>query len=611
MEEDSVVNCPAGQADSQRSHRLRLERKTLLYLLLALIALNGIGGGLILARHTSTIPSSKDQVSSPTQPSEAEGDRQVDADASSAIGAASADRYGIPRKPSSDPRISFLLLGYGGGGHDGAYLTDSIMVAIADPTQKTLTLLSIPRDCWVPLQFDGKTAIYSKINTAYAYAVDTNAYPNRLPRYTGSQGPGSFTADTVSRPLGIPISNYFVLDFQGFREMIDAVGGVDARVPASFAALYPANDDPSIDPSWITVRFTKGVEHMNGERAIEFARARETINNVSEGTDFARSRRQRIIMEAFKSRLLEPGGLIHMPQILPIVARHVNTNYPITAAPQLSQLILEWKDVHIYQTALTTANYLAEGTGPGGAYVLIPSAPDHSWAQIRAFARRLWQEPATGVAMADTRIVVVNNTGDPGLATRLSELLMKLGYRVGTPQPGQERAESRLIDRTGGKAKLVAAQLEKDLGVHFQEVAETPAGNPDELVLDLGANDKSLADLSVPVDSAAPSSAPGVENFQGWAPVMPSPTPHISTTITPTASPSRGSTPRPAASPTGTVTGRGTVPASATPAASHTPATPSATPTIAATATPTVVPPAATPTRTPAPAPHPAPSATP
>src|SRR5690242_2631646 len=76
----------------------------------------------------------------------------------------------LPTTSVGDTRFAFVLLGYGGGGHDGAYLTDSIMVTIVDPEKKTLTLLSLPRDSWVPLQFDGKSSVYNKLNTAYAFA---------------------------------------------------------------------------------------------------------------------------------------------------------------------------------------------------------------------------------------------------------------------------------------------------------------------------------------------------------------------------------------------------------------------------------------------------------
>ncbi len=454
----------------------------------------------------------------------------------------------VPTAAAGDERYAVLLMGYGGAGHDGAYLTDSLMVVIVDPAHLTLTLLSIPRDSWVPLLFDGQTPVYNKINTAYAFAKDPTLYPDRLPRYTGAQGPGNFAMDTVARVLGIPIRYYVALDFQGFREMIDAVGGIDVAVPDSFTARYPKNDDPAIDASWTVVRFTRGTEHMDGERALEYARARETLDNPSEGTDFARSRRQRQILEAFKERLLQPGGLIHLPQLMGIAAQHVDTNYTIPDVAHLGQLILGWRNVTIFQTALTSANYLEEATGPDGAYLLVPSAPDQSWRQIRAFARHLWADPAVGVEMASTAVVVENDTDVAGLAARASAALLALGYRVGEPRSGPVRAHSRVVDQTGGAPHLVQ-QVARDLGLTQAEVVDPSDDGSGTILVQLGEDAAGLT-FAVPEDAEAPASRVGVIKAGVWPYVPPTPTPppaprRVGRPLPPTATP----TPRPEGAP--------------------------------------------------------------
>ena len=556
---------------------------------LAAVAILVLGTGAVLAVQLfgSSTPGEQTSTSEP--------EKKVGADTVSVVAPAPVEAASLPTKEASDPRFAFLLLGYGGGGHEGGYLTDSIVVAIADPSQKTLTLLSIPRDCWVPLLFDGSSAVYNKVNTAYAFARDSSLYRNRLSRYTGDQGAGNFASDTVTRLLGIPISNYLSLDFAGFREMIDAVGGIDVYVPNSFSAQYPVADSPAIDPRWKIVRFTQGVEHMDGERAIQYARARQVIDNPSESGDFARSRRQRIIMEAFKTRLLDPGGLIHVPQLIAIAAQHVDTNYAIPDVGQFSQFALDWKDVKTYQTALTIGNYLAEGTGPGGAYVLVPNTEGASWAQIRAFARRLWQNPAAGVAMANTRITVVNCTGEPGAATQLSGVLAKLGYRVGSPVTGETRAKSRLLDGTQGEARPLAEQLTRDLGLQVLEVAEGPGLRSDEVVLELGTNDVGLATLEAPIDNAAPSSAPGVQVFGSWVPNVAPPTPARPATLIPTPRHTVAPSATPTAAPSATATPTRTPTPSPTP--TRTPSV-TRTPTVKPTGTPTPTAPRPTATAT-------------
>ncbi len=455
-------------------------------------------------------------------PSKAETKKKVGADAVSVVAptvenAPAVAPLAAPTEAANETRYAFLLLGYGGSGHDGAYLSDSMMVVVVDPDRKTLTLLSIPRDAWVPMTFDGKIAIYNKINTAYAFAQDSTLYPERLARYTGDKGAGTFAADTVSRVVGVPIRYYMGIDFAGFRQMIDAVGGVDVDVPESFAARYPANDNASIDASWITVRFTKGGEHMTGKRAIEFARARETIDNSDEGSDFARSRRQRLIIEAFKRRAIQPGGLIHLPQLIGIASSHIDTNYSVPDAASLSKLALDWKNVEMYQTALTTQNFLEDATGPDGTYAIVPRITTHSWLQVRAFTKRLWSNPALGVAIAQTHITVENDTGVAGSATKVSQILTNLGYEVDAPISGSVRADSRILDSSGRQlGQMLLPALKKDLNLSSLGSVEPTVDPSASLIFQLGSNDLSAATLSIPDDRSAPVSMVGIERFGVW-----------------------------------------------------------------------------------------------
>lgn len=376
---------------------------------------------------------------------------------------------GIPSRQAQDSRFAILLMGYGGAGHEGAYLTDSMMVAVVDPVQRSVALLSVPRDLWVPLAFSERTKVNSKLNTAYAYAMDSGSYPDRLAEYRGKQGAATFAMDTVSRVLGIPMSYYLTIDFAGFRQMIDSVGGIDIDVPEAFSANYPANDDPSIDPSWTVVKFDKGMEHMDGERAIRYARAREVIDNPAEGTDFARSQRQRLIIEALRGRLTQPSSLIHLPQFLAAVSGNTETNYGGLPSLGMALASLEWWQVKVYQAGLTNQNYLADATGPEGTYILVPDSQGHSWAQVQALVRRLWSDPEAGAAMAGTQTVVENCSGVTGLAARVSQRLADLGYQVGTPSTGAVRGRSTIVSGDDRLGHVLARAMGSDLGISLDE----------------------------------------------------------------------------------------------------------------------------------------------
>lgn len=171
-------------------------------------------------------------------------------------------------------RTNILILGIGGGIHDGADLTDTIIVLSLDNVKKTVALLSIPRDIW-------SDSLKDKINSAYHYG--------RL----------ILAKVTMEDVTGLPIHYAVVIDFSGFTKVIDAVGGIDVNVPVSFTDnQYPCENTMCV---YETIHFDAGKEHMDGVRALMYARSRHA--DGSEGSDFARSRRQQLIIAALKKKI--------------------------------------------------------------------------------------------------------------------------------------------------------------------------------------------------------------------------------------------------------------------------------------------------------------------
>ena len=118
-------------------------------------------------------------------------------------------------------RINLLVLGYGGVGHDGAYLTDSMIVMSLVPGDHATTIISVPRDLWV--QVPPNSGQYAKINTAYDDGLNTGY--NGLP--AGRDAGGAEATEKVGEVLGIPITYWITMDFDGFRQLVDALGGID------------------------------------------------------------------------------------------------------------------------------------------------------------------------------------------------------------------------------------------------------------------------------------------------------------------------------------------------------------------------------------------------
>lgn len=178
---------------------------------------------------------------------------------------------------SSNNRTNILILGVGGGSHEGGDLTDTMMVVSLDNTKKTLAMISVPRDIW-------SDTLKDKVNSAYHY------------------GKLLMAKVTVEDVLGIPIHYAVVLDFSGFQNVIDEVGGIEVNVPTAFTDKeYPCETDTCV---YETVHFDAGPQHMDGARALIYARSRHAEGD--EGSDFARSRRQQEIMLALKNRVMHP-----------------------------------------------------------------------------------------------------------------------------------------------------------------------------------------------------------------------------------------------------------------------------------------------------------------
>ena len=269
-------------------------------------------------------------------------------------------------------RVNILITGYGGAGHDGAYLTDSLVVMSLLPQSQHTTLISVPRDLWV--QYPPSSGNYTKINAIYTMASNANANP---------VAGGDAIVQKVSLVTGLDVKYWMTINFAGFRKFIDAIGGVDINVPDSFTAKYPANDDPNINASWITVHFSKGIQHMNGATAIVYARARYVLDNPAEGSDFARSARQQLIMKAALSKLKDWRNWFSLYGALDALKQTIYTNLSLA---DLAQFALKMNLNTARRIGLTNDNVLMDATSSDGQAIL--TARNNDWQAIKDYVKQ-------------------------------------------------------------------------------------------------------------------------------------------------------------------------------------------------------------------------------
>lgn len=194
---------------------------------------------------------------------------------------------------NGEDRVNVMLVGYGGGEHEGAYLADSIQVLSIDPQRDETTTIPIPRDLWVE-GVEG-FAQNGKINEVFAAGHATSGVIDDGARAL---------AEVVSAITGLEIAHWVAIDFQGFQEMVDAVGGVTVENPTAFC--WTTSEAFHEAGQWTMGCFEEGTLELDGDEALAYARARYT-SAVSESTDFARSVRQARIMAALRSRLGDGG----------------------------------------------------------------------------------------------------------------------------------------------------------------------------------------------------------------------------------------------------------------------------------------------------------------
>ncbi len=230
--------------------------------------------------------------------------------------------------------VNILLLGLGGPGHEAPNLTDTMIVASINTTTSEVVLTSIPRDFLVQLPNHG----FNKINAAYAYAEKDKP---------GSGGEAAIAM--VEKLTGLDIPYFASIDFKGFVKAVDHLGGLDITIERTFTdSEYPNYNLGYLPP----VTFTKGTEHMDGERALIFARSRKGTNG--EGSDFARSERQKKIMVGVKEKVsgLNVTDLGTLNSLLADFTDNVRTNLEPYELKRLAELGKTINSENVYSLSL-------------------------------------------------------------------------------------------------------------------------------------------------------------------------------------------------------------------------------------------------------------------
>lgn len=360
-------------------------------------------------------------------------------------------------KGEENDRINVLLLGMGGSQHEGGYLTDTIMLASIEPSTKKVSLLSVPRDLNIPMEGIG----WRKINNVNAYA-----------EFDEEGSGGVAISQALSDVLDIPIDYYVRVDFQGFVNIIDELGGVEVNVENTLDdPNYPIMGNEEVEPyedRYEHLYIKAGLQKMDGELALKFARSRHGLNG--EGSDFARARRQQLILEAVKDELLSTSNIFKPSMIKNIIDEfneHVSTNLQLWEILKLWDMVQDVNKDNIINKVLdNTANgLLTDMITSEGAYVLIPRSGD--FAEIQYYVHNIFSDAPTEykskVQVEESTLEIKNGTWINGLASQEALDLEKYGFdviRVGNCSR-QNFQKSVIYDLTFGE-KMESLTVLKD-----------------------------------------------------------------------------------------------------------------------------------------------------
>lgn len=226
----------------------------------------------------------------------------------------------VPALPSSPDVVNIALLGNDGDWSDNGR-TDSIIIVSINTSTKTATMLSLPRDLYVYIP--GWTM--NRLNLAFPHG-NANNYLD--------QGGGKLLADTILYNFGIPVDHYVRIGFNGFKDIVDSVGGIEVVVNCYLTdwRLKTPDLDPQVEENWEQFTLAPGIYEMDGDLALWYARSRHTTN------DFERGRRQQQILRALLDKGIDLNLIANAPQLWATFQDSIETDMSFTEILSLASI---------------------------------------------------------------------------------------------------------------------------------------------------------------------------------------------------------------------------------------------------------------------------------
>lgn len=226
--------------------------------------------------------------------------------------------------------ITILIMGVDTGikrGNEDRSRTDSLLLASLNKKDKSVDLLSIPRDSYVYIPSEGKN---DKIAHAHAFGGTTG------------------TIDTVENMLDIPVDYYVKLNFDSFVDVVESLGGIEVDVPYEFTES-DSNDKKD------AIHLMPGEQTLNGEEALAFARTRKQDNDIERG------KRQQEVIKSIADKTLSVDSLFNIDKVIKSVGENMATNMSFSEMKSLFSYVAKGDDLKINTLNLSGSDNMSNG----------------------------------------------------------------------------------------------------------------------------------------------------------------------------------------------------------------------------------------------------------
>lgn len=383
-----------------------------------------------------------------------------------------------PLRGEKDGRINILLLGAAGQQNAGRDLTDTIMIMSIDTKNKKVALLSLPRDLYVNIP---KTQTYTKINSVYKIGLGQ------------SLGVGPIR-ETVERITGIQINYYLIVNFDGFKKIIDDIDGINI---VSEKDLYDTTY-PGPNYSYETFSLSKGFHKLNGDIALKYVRER---HSDPEG-DFGRAKRQQQVIQAVKNKLFSMETFFNVGKlndVMTTLGDNIKTDIPLedfgsfinlsknVDTQNINNVVVDaWKP-----DSLLKVSHVAVGNVM--AFILVPRVGNYS--EIKDLAQNIFDQAelkrrAQAISDEDARIEIINQSGDAQLPNKIKKLLTEnlnlknVQISQGTSQTISQ--QTTVADKSNSSKIFTTDELIKKLPATLSLSVASGTDHEADLIITLG-----------------------------------------------------------------------------------------------------------------------------